>query len=48
MSSTVAVTLGKSSSVQDTVSVSIQNAGGGLSHPNFQPAWATNYIIYIP
>jgi len=48
MSSTTAVTLGKSSSAQDTVSVSIQNAGGGQSHPNFQPAWATNYIIYIP
>lgn len=48
MSSTVAVTLGKSSSAQDTVSVSIDNAGGGLSHPNYQPALATNYIIYIP
>ena len=48
MSSTTAVTLGKSSSAQDTVSVSIQNAGGGLSHPNYQPALATNYIIYIP
>jgi microcystin-dependent protein len=48
MSSTTTPTLGKSSSAQDTVSVSIQNAGGGLSHPNYQPALATNYIIYIP
>lgn len=48
MSSTITPTLGKSSSAQDTVSVSIQNAGGGLSHPNYQPALATNYIIYIP
>lgn len=48
MTSTLTPTLGKSSSAQDTVSVSIQNAGGGLSHPNYQPALATNYIIYIP
>ena len=48
MLSTTTPTLGKSSSAQDTVSVSIQNAGGGLSHPNYQPALATNYIIYIP
>jgi len=48
MLSTITPTLGKSSSAQDGVSVNIQNAGGGLSHPNFQPAWATNYIIYLP
>jgi microcystin-dependent protein len=48
MLSTITPTLGKSSSAQDTVSVSIDNAGGGLSHPNYQPALATNYIIYIP
>jgi microcystin-dependent protein len=48
MTSAITPTLGKSSSAQDTVSVSIQNAGGGLSHPNYQPALATNYIIYIP
>jgi microcystin-dependent protein len=48
MLSTTTPTLGKSSSAQDTVSVSIDNAGGGLSHPNYQPALATNYIIYIP
>jgi microcystin-dependent protein len=48
MLSTTTPTLGKSSSAQDTVSVSIQDAGGGLSHPNYQPALATNYIIYIP
>jgi microcystin-dependent protein len=48
MASTLTPTLGKSSSAQDTVSVSIDNAGGGLSHPNYQPALATNYIIYIP
>lgn len=48
MTSALTPTLGKSSSAQDTVSVSIQNAGGGLSHPNYQPALATNYIIYIP
>ena len=48
MSSTVAVTLGKSSSSQDGVSVSIQNAGGGQSHTNIPPVLATNYIIYLP
>jgi microcystin-dependent protein len=48
MLSTTTPTLGKSSSAQDSVSVSIDNAGGGLSHPNYQPALATNYIIYIP
>jgi microcystin-dependent protein len=48
MLSTTTPTLGKSSSAQDTDSVSIDNAGGGLSHPNYQPALATNYIIYIP
>ena len=48
MSSTVAVTLGKSSSESISANVTVNNAGGGLSHPNFQPAWATNYIIYIP
>ena len=48
MASTTTPTLGKSSSAQDGVSVSIQNAGGGQSHTNIPPVLATNYIIYLP
>jgi microcystin-dependent protein len=37
-----------SSTTGISVGVTNANAGGGLSHPNYQPALATNYIIYIP
>jgi microcystin-dependent protein len=37
-----------SSTTGISVSVTNASAGGGLSHPNYQPALATNYIIYIP
>jgi microcystin-dependent protein len=48
MSATTPATLGKSSSESISANVTVNNAGGGLSHPNYQPALATNYIIYIP
>lgn len=48
MSSATAATLGKTSSAQDTVSVTVQNQGGGQSHSNIQPVLATYYIIYLP
>ncbi len=48
MSSASPATLGKSSVANDTVSVSINNAGGGQSHTNIPPVLATYYIMYIP
>jgi microcystin-dependent protein len=48
MSSVLIPTVGKSSSESISANVTVNNAGGGLSHPNYQPALATNYIIYIP
>jgi microcystin-dependent protein len=48
MGSSTLPTLGTTSSTSISANVTVNNAGGGLSHPNFQPAWATNYIIYIP
>jgi hypothetical protein len=30
------------------VQVTNQNSGGGQSHTNIQPVWATYYIIYLP
>jgi len=48
MASAVASTLGKTSSESITANVTVNNAGGGQSHNNIQPVWATYYIIYIP
>jgi microcystin-dependent protein len=48
MGSSTLPTLGNSSSTSISANVTVNNAGGDQSHPNFQPAWATNYIIYIP
>ena len=41
-------TLGKSSSESITANVTVNNAGGGLSHTNVPPVLATNYIMYLP
>jgi len=48
MASAVAPTLGKSSSVSVTANVTVNSTGGGQSHLNIQPVWATYYIIYLP
>jgi microcystin-dependent protein len=48
MGSSTLPTLGNSSSTSISANVTVNDAGGGLSHPNYQPALATNYIIYIP
>lgn len=48
MSSASPATLGKTSLASDTVSITINNAGGGQSHTNIPPVLATYYIIYLP
>jgi len=48
MKSSIAPTLGKSSSASVTANVTVNNAGGGQAHTNIPPVLATNYIIYLP
>jgi microcystin-dependent protein len=48
MGSSTLPTLGTTSSTSISANVTVNNTGLGQSHPNYQPALATNYIIYIP
>lgn len=47
-SSSLAATVGPSSSSPTGITATAQNEGDGLPHFNIQPVHACNYIIYIP
>jgi microcystin-dependent protein len=48
MADTTPASLGKSGVASVTANVTVNSAGGGFSHTNVPPVWATNYIMYIP